>query len=58
MWAQIIDPGDDNLLHNFNSALPAAADRNAAFQLRFRLYGNSNTDYGYVDDVQVTGIPD
>jgi PKD repeat protein len=58
MWAQIIDPGDDNILHNFNSALPAAADHNAAFQLRFRLYGNLASDYGYVDDVLVTGIPD
>jgi hypothetical protein len=58
MWAQITDGGDDNLLHNFNFALPPSADHNAAFQLRFRIYGNSNTDYGYVDDVLVTGVPD
>jgi len=38
--------------------LPASADHNAAFRLRFGIWGSGTGDYGWVDDVQVLGIPD
>jgi len=37
-----------------NTSLPTAGD-NANFELRWRLYGSSTSDYLYVDDVQVFG---
>jgi hypothetical protein len=45
---------------NFVSpTLPAIADYNPSFVLRFRISANSHTnDYAYIDDVRVTGIPD
>ena len=58
MWAQIRDWEDDNALHSFLSpALPAAANDNPNFRLRFRIYGSGTGDYGYIDDVVVTGTP-
>jgi PKD repeat protein len=58
MWDQIRDWEDDNALHNFLSpALPAAANDNPNFRLRFRSYGSGTGDYGYIDDVVVTGTP-
>jgi PKD repeat protein len=42
-----------------SSALPTAAEHDSNFVLRFIISASSSTnDYGYVDDVQVTGIPD
>ena len=38
-----------------NSTLPAGND--AQFGLRWQVYGNGNSDYLYVDDVQVFGTP-
>jgi hypothetical protein len=38
--------------------LPAAADHNANFRLRFRIQSSATNDYAYIDDVRVTGIPD
>jgi PKD repeat protein len=38
------------------SASIAAADDNPNFQLRFRLVANKNNEYGYIDDVWVSGI--
>jgi len=40
-----------------NSTLPTTVANNANFGLRWRVYGNGNTDYIYVDDVQVFGTP-
>ena len=55
-WAQLNDWEDNNALHNFaNVALPAAANNNANFMLRFRIYGSGTGDYGYIDDVLVVG---
>ena len=57
--SQINGPVTQPTLSIFTSpALPAAADHNANFQLRFRITGSSNSDLLYVDDVRVTGIPD
>jgi hypothetical protein len=54
---QITNPGDGNL-HLFTSpTLPTGADRNSAFTLRVQINANNN-QYGYFDDVRVTGIPD
>jgi hypothetical protein len=42
-----------------STTLPASADYNPSFVLRFIISANSNTnDYAYIDDVRVTGIPD
>jgi hypothetical protein len=49
---------NDNTLRYYSYSLPAGANHNANFQLRFRITGNANDDIGYVDNVQVTGIPD
>jgi endonuclease YncB( thermonuclease family) len=49
---------NDNTLRYYSYSLPAGADHNANFQLRFRITGNANDDIGYVDNVQITGIPD
>jgi hypothetical protein len=35
--------------------LPAAAENNSSFQLRFRTSHNESTDYAYLDDVVVVG---
>jgi PKD repeat protein len=40
-----------------SSILPASTNDNPLFGLRFQIYGSSNTDYLYIDDVKVTGIP-
>jgi PKD repeat protein len=39
----------------YSYTLPAAAN-NPNFRLRFDLTGAGNSDYGYIDDVRVTGI--
>jgi PKD repeat protein len=39
------------------SSLPSTTWENANFGLRFQVYGNANSDYLYVDDVQVFGTP-
>jgi len=45
----------DNLLHYFQYDLPAAADNNAAFALRFSITAKTGNDLGYVDNVRVMG---
>ena len=37
-------------------ALPSYADNNANFKLRFTLNANSNAEYGYVDDIDISGV--
>ncbi|HVN73497.1 MAG TPA: PKD domain-containing protein [Methanoregula sp.] len=53
---QIPSPGD-GALHAYSFSLPSNAANNAAFAVRFRISGNAANDYGYVDDVQIMGIP-
>jgi len=53
---QIVNGGDDNLLHYFQYDLPAGADNNAAFALRFRVVGDNKKDIGIVDNVRVMGV--
>ena len=53
---QITSPGD-GALHPYTISLPAVAANNAAFAIRFRISGSASNDNGYIDDVQVTGIP-
>ncbi|MHB9036628.1 MAG: glycoside hydrolase domain-containing protein [Armatimonadota bacterium] len=36
--------------------LPAGAENNASFQIRFRTSHNGSTDYAYLDDVKIIGI--
>ncbi|MFB3880727.1 MAG: S-layer homology domain-containing protein [Armatimonadota bacterium] len=47
------DPEADGLLHKFSFDLPAAAEDNAQFALRFSIHGDDANDYGYVDDVVI-----
>jgi len=50
------DPENDGILRAYTYALPASADNNPNLRLRFDLSANNhNNDYGYVDDVLVTG---
>jgi hypothetical protein len=52
------DPEDDNDLHLFTYSLPASADNNPAFTLRFNLGGAASPgDSAYIDDVVVGGVP-
>ncbi|HUU82274.1 MAG TPA: hypothetical protein VM243_02105, partial [Phycisphaerae bacterium] len=37
--------------------LPAGAADNASFQVRFRTNANKTSEYGCVDDVEITGTP-
>jgi PKD repeat protein len=49
--------GDNNQLNYYSDVLPATANNQANFQLRFILSSDTGTtDYGYVDDVTVIGI--
>ena len=50
---------ENNQLHQFNVSLPATVNNLSTFALRFRILGSSTSDYGYVDDVVVsgTGVP-
>ena len=49
------DAEEDGQLHTFSVSLPAGASENADFRLRFEIAANGNNDYGYVDDVLVSG---
>ncbi|MDO9036417.1 MAG: hypothetical protein Q7U51_14595 [Methanoregula sp.] len=55
-FAQLTGP-QPSLTIVTTSTLPATVANNANFGLRWRVYGNANTDYLYVDDVQVFGTP-
>ena len=44
-------------LHPFSYSLPASADNNANFVLRFYLEADTPGDKGYVDNVLIEGIP-
>ncbi|MCJ7750918.1 MAG: hypothetical protein MUQ65_07460, partial [Armatimonadetes bacterium] len=46
---------DDGQLHTFSLSLPSGAADNANFRLRFEIVANSANDYGYVDDILVSG---
>jgi hypothetical protein len=53
------DPEDDNDLHPFTFMLPAGADNNPAFSLRFAVGGPANAgDKMYLENVEVGGIAD
>jgi hypothetical protein len=52
------DPEDDDNLHPFSYSLPASANNNANFSLRFVLNANVPGEKGYVENVLVGGIPD
>jgi len=49
------DPEEDGRLHFFSFELPASADNNPDFGLRFGIWGSGKRDYGYVDNVRVEG---
>jgi PKD repeat protein len=49
--------GDDAGLQRYSYDLPSQASDNPDFRIRFTCTGNGNGDYGFVDSVQVTGIP-
>jgi len=52
------DPEDDNNLHPFSYSLPAGADNNPNFAIRFFLNVGTPGEKGYVDNVQIGGIAD
>jgi hypothetical protein len=49
------DQNDNNRLNNYRIMLPSTADGRADFALRFKINGSAANDYGFVDDVEVTG---
>jgi PKD repeat protein len=49
------DANEDNALHPYSFSLPAGAANNPNFALRFLINGSNDSDYGYVDNVRVTG---
>jgi hypothetical protein len=49
------DPEDDDTLHPFSYSLPASAENNANFVLRFHLEADTPGDKGYVDNVMIGG---
>ena len=51
------DPEENGQLHYFQYQLPAGANENAAFRLRFEIAGDQINDTAYLDDVVVTGEP-
>jgi hypothetical protein len=51
------DPENDDNLHPFSYSLPASADNNANFVLRFVLNVAVPGEKGYVDNIVVGGIP-
>jgi hypothetical protein len=51
------DPEDDNNLHPFSYPLPASADNNPNFALRFFMVGTNPGDKGYIDNIVVGGMP-
>jgi len=51
------DTDEDGQLHDFTYSLPDGASNNPNFTLKFMIYGADLTDYGYVDNVVVSGIP-
>jgi hypothetical protein len=51
------DPEDDNTLHPFSYSLPVSADNNPNLKLRFVLVAAVSGEKGYIDNVQVGGIP-
>jgi len=52
------DAWEDGQLHSFTSVeLPASADNNPNFRIRLRIVASATNDYGYFDEVLVTGIP-
>ena len=54
---RITDGEEDSLLHAYSFTLPSSADHNSGLKLRFAIYGSGSADYGYIDEVLVTGIP-
>ena len=56
-FQQLTGPTPPSLTQVTYSSLPIAVENNANFGLRWRIYGSANSDYLYVDDVTVTGIP-
>ncbi len=59
-WTELkrIKGGDsdaDGTLRQYSYSLPSGADNNANFQLKFNIVGSATDDYGYVDDIVVSG---
>jgi len=50
-------PASDGQLHLFEVALPAAAANNPAFGIAFGMWDTDTSDFAYIDDVLVTGVP-
>ena len=47
---------ENNKLNPYLIALPTSVSDNPNFALRFKMVGSSTNDYGYVDDITVTGV--
>ncbi|MDD4136493.1 MAG: PKD domain-containing protein, partial [Methanoregula sp.] len=55
-WSPLTSIGNSVTLLTPYTATLSAADDNANFQLRFRISANRDNEYGYIDDVWVSGI--
>ena len=51
------DAEEDNQLHYFSFEMPAGADDNPNFAFEFKLVGSATDDYGYADNIVITGTP-
>ncbi|MFB3883169.1 MAG: hypothetical protein ACE149_18020, partial [Armatimonadota bacterium] len=51
------DSENDRVLRNYSYLLPAAANDSPYLRVRFAVSANHGHDFGYVDDVVVTGQP-
>lgn len=57
-WTQAGSRGDgqDNgTFQTFSVNLPSSCDNNSSFQVRVRISSSSTSDYGYMDDLTITG---
>ncbi|HAJ37200.1 MAG TPA: hypothetical protein DCL15_16130, partial [Chloroflexi bacterium] len=50
-------PEEDGQLHLLDFALPATAANQANFKLAFNLQNSDANDFGYIDNVEVWGLP-
>ena len=55
-WNQVESTADTNWAE-MDFTLPAGADNNADFKIRFSAGGSANDEYAHIDDVEITGTP-
>jgi hypothetical protein len=49
--AKLVNGNDNSTYHSYSVSIP----QGNIVQIRFRMVGNSTYDYGYIDDIVLTG---